>query len=326
MPMQPGMHHSQAMATAGAPRTTGERSGLIEFASRTDPLDLARRTARDVGEADVPGLAAEMAYHSLFALFAFLLLLAGLTSAVDELFRVDNMRERLVDSAKDVLPQNASLVVEAFLNDVVDSQGQGAIIFGLAGVAWAGSNVVGSAMKGLNRIARTDDHRGMVERKLLAIGLALALGSTVVLASVIVVFRSSFADGLEEALGSRPAAEFVMTVVAWPIALMLITLAAAVLYWKGPDREASLRWVTPGALLFAAGWVVASIVASIYVSYVGAPNRTYGLITAIIVAIVWLYWSNLLFLAGAILNAHVEDHQEHGGTGERAEQPADAQP
>jgi membrane protein len=179
---------------------------------------------------------------------------------------IENMRQRLVDSAKDVLPQNASAVVDAFLNDVVDSQGQGAIIFGLIGVAWAGSNLVGSAMKVSNRITGTDEHRGMVKRKLLAIGLALGLGSMIVLATIIVVFRGTFADGLEEVLGSRPAAEFAMTVIAWPVALLLIAVAAAVLYWKGATRDAPFRWVTPGGLLFATGWVVASIVASIYIS------------------------------------------------------------
>jgi membrane protein len=72
--------------------------------------------------------------------------------------------------------------------------------------------------------------------------------------------------------------------------------------------------------------VIASIIASIYISYGGSPNRTYGLIAAIIAAIVWLYWSNLLFLAGAVLNAHVEDARTHDSSGQRAQQPAEAQP
>jgi uncharacterized BrkB/YihY/UPF0761 family membrane protein len=59
---------------------------------------------------------------------------------------------------------------------------------------------------------------------------------------------------------------------------------------------------------------------------VGVPNRTYGLISAVIVAIVWLYWSNLLFLAGAVLNALVEDARTEGPTGQGAEQAAPAQP
>ena len=103
-------------------------------------------------------------------------------------------------------------------------------------------------------------------------------------------------------------------------------LAAAVLYWKGPDRDEPFRWVTPGALLFAAAWVVASIAASIYLSESESANRTYGLIVAMIAAIVWLYWSNLLFLGGAVLNARVEDARTSRSSEQRTEQSARAQP
>jgi hypothetical protein len=43
-------------------------------------------------------------------------------------------------------------------------------------------------------------------------------------------------------------------------------------------------------------------------------------------AIVWLYWSNLLFLVGVVLNARVEDARTSRSSGERTEQAARAQP
>ena len=77
-------------------------------ARKQGALEIVRETVKDVGETDVPGLAAEMAHHSLFALFSFLLLLAGLVSISDDVFGIQDMRERLISSAQDVLPQNAS--------------------------------------------------------------------------------------------------------------------------------------------------------------------------------------------------------------------------
>ena len=325
MPLQASPEDACNVVTARVPRPDA-RPPLPETVQRSRIIELVRRTVKDAGESDVPGLAAEMAYHSLFALFALFLLLAGLTAVVDDFFGIENMRERLIDSAKDVLPQNASVVIESFLNDVVDSRGQGALIFGLIGVAWSGSSLVGSAMKALNRISRTEEGRGMIERKLLAISLALALGGMIVAATLMVIFRSVLADGFADVFGLRAVAELLVAVVAWPVALFLVTLAAAILYWKGPDRDGTFRWVTPGALLFAAGWVVASIIASFYISYGGTPNRTYGLITAVIAVIVWLYWSNLLFLAGAVLNAQVEDARTDASADGRAESSAKAQP
>jgi membrane protein len=290
-------------------------------------IALARRTASNIAESDVPGLAAEMAYHSLFALFALLLLLAGLTAMADDILGINNMRDRLVESGRDVLPQNASSVFEAFLDDVVNSKGGGAVLFGLAGLVWSGSALVGSAMKGLNRIFKAEERRGMVRRRLLAMSLALGLGAILIGATILIVFRGAFADALHDTTGSRVASELAVAVLAWPLALALLGLAAAVLYWLGPDRDQSFRWVTPGAVLFALGWVVASIIASLYLQNAGPVNRTYGLITAVIATIVWLYWSNLLFLAGAVLNVQVEDiRTDDAPSSANAEQARKAQP
>jgi uncharacterized BrkB/YihY/UPF0761 family membrane protein len=59
------------------------------LAERKRLADIVRRTAKDAAEADVPGLAAEMAHHSLFALFSLLLLLAGLTAIADEIAGIE---------------------------------------------------------------------------------------------------------------------------------------------------------------------------------------------------------------------------------------------
>jgi membrane protein len=278
-----------------------------DSADRNSVLDLARRTVKDVVESDVPGLAAEMAYHSLFALFSLLLLLAGLTAIADDVFGINNMRDRLVEAARDVLPQNASSVLEAFIDDVVNTQGEGAVLFGLGGLIWSGSALIGSAMKALNRIFQAEERRGIVVRRVIAMGLAFGLGTMLIGATIIVVFRGAIVDGIQEATGSRAVAEFSALVFSWPLALSLVALAAAVLYWLGPDRDQPFRWVTPGTVVFALGWVIASIIVSIYLENAGPFNRTYGLIAAVIGSIVWLYWSSLLFLAGAVLNARVEE-------------------
>jgi membrane protein len=308
-------------------------TGLLEPEAGDQPgqnrglFALVRMTVKDVAESDVPGLAAEMAYHSLFALFALLLFMAGLTAIADDLFGIDDMRDRLVESGQDILPENASSVFQSFLDDVVDSRGQGAVIFGLGGLIWSGSALVGSAMKALNRIAKLEEKRGMIKRRLLAMALSLGLGTLLISATLLIVFRGAFADTLHEATGSRATAEFTAAVLSWPLALMIFALAAAVLYWLGPDRDQPFRWVTPGAVLFAIGWALASIIISIYLTNAGSFNRTYGLIVAILSAIVWLYWSNLLFLAGAVLNARVEDIKtDDASAPARAEQSRAAQP
>ena len=68
---------------------------------RLDVTSVVRETVREVSDDDVPGLAAEMAYHSILALFPFLLFLAGLTAVINRFFDVGNLTDRIVDRASD---------------------------------------------------------------------------------------------------------------------------------------------------------------------------------------------------------------------------------
>src|SRR5574341_397999 len=118
---------------------------------RVNVTATVRETAAEIADNDLPGLAAEMAHHSILALFPFLLFLAGLTAVADEVFHIDNMSERIIDQAAKVLPPDATSLLQSFVQEVVDSDGTGAIGLGLFGSLWAGSGAIGAAMKGLNR-------------------------------------------------------------------------------------------------------------------------------------------------------------------------------
>ena len=63
------------------------------------------------------------------------------------------------------------------------------------------------------------------------------------------------------------------------------------------------RWVTPGALLFGAGWLLFSLGFSVYLSQFGLINHVYGSLGVMIVLLIWLYGSNLFLLLGAELNS-----------------------
>ena len=289
---------------------------------KLDVTSIAKETIREVSDDDVSGLAAEMAYHSILAIFPFLLFLAGLTSIVDNLFGVGNLTDRIVEKASHVMPQDATTLLRSFTQEVVNSQGAGAIIFGLAAAVWSASSAVGAAMKGLNRAYDVKEDRGFVRRKLTAIGLTLFCGAFVLAAAMLIATGQFMAGGIGNALGWHH--EFVL---AWnwltiPVALTLVGAGAAVLYWLAPNTGHEFRWITPGALLFVIGWSLASFGFTIYISKFSSYNRTYGALSAMIILLVWLYWSNLLLLIGGELNAVLARRHDAEYKGEQGNRPA----
>ena len=284
---------------------------------------IVKETAAEVADDDVAGLSAEMAYHSILALFPFLLLLAGLASLIDDVLPVGDLTGHVVDRASRVMPDDAVSVIESFTEEVVSARGGLAIAVGLVGSLWAASSAIGSAMKALNRAYDMKEDRGFIGRKLVALALTVLFTGALLLAAALLATGSFVAGGLGKALGWEQQFVTLWNVLSPVAALLLLTFGVAMLYWLAPSTDHQLKWITPGAVLFVVGWVIASLVFAFYVSNFASYNRTYGSIGAVIILLVWLYWSNFLLLLGGELNAvlarrHDPDYRREAGGGRKA--------
>ncbi|MEM8552781.1 MAG: YihY/virulence factor BrkB family protein, partial [Pseudomonadota bacterium] len=116
---------------------------------------------------------------------------------------------------------------------------------------------------------------------------------------VLPLFLAAFGDNF--GYGGRP--------VSAPTLFFIVMAGAAAIYRIGPSRRpAKLRWVMPGALAAATGWIAASTLLSWYLSNIANYTLMYGSLGTIIALMFWLYISVYILMTGAWLNAEVE-HQ-----------------
>ena len=96
-------------------------------------------------------------------------------------------------------------------------------------------------------------------------------------------------------------------VVRWGLLVALVVVALAVVYRVAPDRDAPrFRWVSTGALVAAALWILGSVLFSLYVNNFGSYNKTYGALAGVVVLMLWLYLTSYIVLLGAEINAESE--------------------
>ncbi|MNJ67078.1 hypothetical protein D3C77_632190 [compost metagenome] len=98
----------------------------------------------------------------------------------------------------------------------------------------------------------------------------------------------------------------------WPVAILLLIVAVAVIYYVTPDVKQEFRFITPGSLMAVLVWIAASLGFGVYVQNFADYNATYGSIGAIIVMLMYFYISAAVLLFGAELNAVIEHHAPHG--------------
>jgi membrane protein len=81
----------------------------------------------------------------------------------------------------------------------------------------------------------------------------------------------------------------------------------AIVYYAAPNVEVRhFRWISAGAVVGVALWIVASGLFFVYVTNFSSYSATYGAFAAVVILLVWLWVTNLALLFGAELNAVVD--------------------
>lgn len=140
-----------------------------------------------------------------------------------------------------------------------------------------------------------------------ALSMALTCGSIL---SVIVMLGLLVAlPWLLDQLGLGMVTMTAMRILRWPVLALWVLACLAVLYRLAPARtQPKWRWVSPGSALATLLLLLASAAFSFYASRFGSLNRTYGVLGAVVILLIWLYLAAYSILLGGELNAEAE-HQ-----------------
>lgn len=275
--------------------------------------DALRRTMREAKRDHLTDWAAALTYFAMLSLFPALLVLVAILGIFGSYPGTTNA---LLDIVRDIAPDSAVRAFRAPIDEVVRNKGgAGALLgIGILGTLWSASAYVGAFIRASNVIYEIAEGRRFWKLRPLQIGITIVLVVTAALVGVGIVVTGPLARSVGDVLGVGATAVSVWDVVKWPILLAVVTTVVAFLYWVSPNVEQpAFRWITPGGVLAVTVWLIASIVFSVYVRIMGSYTATYGALTGIIVALVWLWLSNLAILIGAELNAELEGVRERRG-------------
>jgi membrane protein len=283
--------------------------------------EVGKRVAREVSEDDCAGQAAQLAYYFLFSLFPLLLFLVTLIGYLP----VPDLFDRMMDAASRVLPPQALSLVRDTIGNITSQQRGGLLSLGAVVALWSASAGFRAIMSSLNRAY--DVREGRPWWKYYGISLLATIGLSIlaIAAFGLLIFGPQIGHAIASYVGLGEAFDTVWGFIRWPVALVLLTLVLAGVYYVAPDVEQDFRWLTPGSVLAVVGWVAASIGFSIYVQNFGSYDKTYGSVGAVIVLLTWLYLTGFLLLVGGETNAVVE-HLAPAGKRPGAKEQADAGP
>jgi membrane protein len=265
-------------------------------------LDIAKRVKRQIREDKLSIIAAGVAFYGLLAVFPGLVALVGIYGLVADPAQI----ERQMSAVSAMLPPQAAEVLLTQLHDLASTDrtalGFGAIA-GLLLALWSASAAVRTLMEALNVAYDEEESRGFIRFYGTALLLTLAGIVGVILAIGLVVALPAVL-GLA---GPSSVVDILLRIVRWPILALLAIVGFAVVYRYGPSRrEPRWRWVSWGATVAVALWIVGSALFSLYVTRFGSYNETYGAAGAVVILLMWFLLSSYAILMGAEINAATE--------------------
>lgn len=270
-----------------------------------------KRLAKRIKDDRIFGRAAQLSYYFLLALFPLLLFLINILGYLAQEGTL--FRDRLLLYLAALMPGSAFALVRATVDEISVSSGTGKLSFGLLAALWAASNGMGAISDTLNTAYNVKETRGWWRVRLISVCLTIALAILILAALAIVLVGGTIGEALATRFGFGSLFTTVWTIVQWPIALVFVLTTFNLIYNFAPNIPSrSRRWITPGAFVGVALWLIVSFAFRIYLGYFDSYSVTYGSLGAVIVLMLWFYLSGVAILIGGEVNCEYQSQPQKG--------------
>ncbi len=280
--------------------------------------DLAVRVYNEIWDDGLLDSAAQLAYYFLFALFPLLIFLTSIFGFV--VSGDNNLQKDLFRYLGTVLPSSALDLVSSVITEVGQSSSGGKLTIGLFLALWAASSGMEALTQSLNKTYEIKESRSWWWRRLISIFLTIVLAILIISALIVILFGGQITDYVSLHFGFGFFLTTAWQILQYLIVLAFVLLAFALIYYVSPDvKEQNFSFITPGAIVGIALWLLVSLGFRLYLSYFNSYSATYGSLGAVIILMLWLYFTGAAILIGGEINSEIENAVAEAGPTEAKE-------
>jgi membrane protein len=195
--------------------------------------------------------------------------------------------------------QTAQLLQTAIASASKKSSGTLATLVGVLTLILTASGVFGEMQSALNAIWKAEPSGTAITRliraRAVSLGLVAALGFLLLVSLVVSTVLSAFANQLNAVL---PFGKLILSTINLAVSFGLISVLFAAIYKILPDRPLAWKDVILGAVITTLLFTAGKSLIALYIDSSGTVS-SYGAAGALIVLLLWVYYSAQIFLLGA---------------------------
>lgn len=244
-------------------------------------------------------MSSSLAYYTLLSLAPIILLTVSIAGL---LVGGDAARGQIAALVAQRFGEEAGAVFEAFVLSAGDYEDNliGALI-SLVMIVIGASGVFSELQFAMNTIWEVAPRagrglRGLIRDRFVCFAM---VGSVAVMLIVLLAIGALLAL-FSPRIGSLPGGTVLWQIIDFVLSVIAVTVLFALSYKTVPDMIIPLAMIWPAALLTAAMFVLSEVALAAYLHYSVVP-KPQGAAGAVIVLVMWVYYSSQIFFYGAEL-------------------------
>jgi membrane protein len=241
-----------------------------------------------------------LAFLGLLALFPFLVFVVAVIGVIGP----ETAAAQYVTSIFHRLPAQVYNALEPRIMEITSGPPQGLLTLAIVGAIWTSSGAVEGLRTVLNRAYHVHTPPTYLFRRTLSILQLLLFAFIVIIGLVLLVAVPVIFHRAEEWLGIAliDAEALWWSQLIYTASFALIYLVVCWAYYALPNIRQHFVSIAPGALLVVVLWFAAVQLFTLYLSHFHQVNLIYGSLGGVIVALVFFYVCNVIFIFGAEFN------------------------
>ena len=240
------------------------------------------------------------AYAAFYMVIAFVpllmmfLMIAGrfinISPAVFQEFAGNNLPKGVVD------------VITTMIAEILDHGSVSVISIPAITLLWTASRSVVAISRGLDCVYKLREKRSFIKLNLYGIFYTFTFFIAILFSLIIMVFGNLIADTVVMFFPFTKGIIETILSARGIFSILILTLFFMCVYKFVPGRKLGFFCQLPGAVFSASGWMIFSLIFSVYVDNFSNKSYVYGSLTAIIIFMLWIYFCMIIMFLGGEIN------------------------
>jgi membrane protein len=269
-----------------------------------------KRTVTEFKDDNCTDWAAALTYYGVLAVFPAAIALLSIIGLVGDPKKTTDQLLQIVETLG---PSSATETFAGPIEQIASKPSAAgfAFVIGLATALWSASGYVGAFGRAANAIYEVEEGRPFYKLRPLQLLVTLVCVMLLAAVALALVVTGPVTQAIGDAIGLGDTFLTVWDIAKWPVMALVVSFIFSLLYFATPNvKQPKFKWFTVGGVVALVTWILASAVFAFYVATFASYSKTYGSLAAVVIALVWLWISNIAVLFGAELNAELERGRE----------------